>query len=200
MFPAPTGSTVETAYIYATTTNSFAITSTTQDTITVTPSATTFTDVVNVTSTIFTTVTSVPAATTLSAPAGFFPLMNAGIPTATATAIGRHRRASIESRAEHLHKIKRQTAPGNTGGFLVLPNGDAQSLNRIYPHSVECRISININSTETVIVTGDPKTEVLVPATATAVSTSTFSVTETIIEVQAQATEYAACQPNNVGK
>ncbi|KAF2624025.1 hypothetical protein BU25DRAFT_493927 [Macroventuria anomochaeta] len=200
MFAARTGVNIETAFFTTTTTNSFAITSTVQATITVTPLATTFINVVNVTSTLTTTVTSVPAATTISAPVGFFPLINRGTPTPIPTAIGRHRRALIEPRAEHLQKVKRlpKTPAENTGEFIVLPNGDAQSLNRVFPTFVECRVSININSTETTIVTGLPKTEVLVPATATAVSTSTVSVTETIIDVQAQPTEYAACQPNNV--
>lgn len=200
-FPLPTGSITETSFVYATVTNTMSITSTTQETLTVTPVATTFTDVVNTTTTVTTTVTSVPAATTISAPLGFFPLINT--PTATPTAfIGRHRRASIETRAQHLQKVKRlpKTPEGNTGGFIVLPDGKGQSLNRVYPVGITCRVTTNINSTTTVVVTGLPKTETLVPATATAVSTSTFTATETIIEIEAQPTEYAACQPNNVGE
>ncbi|KAF3046202.1 hypothetical protein E8E11_008605 [Didymella keratinophila] len=179
------------------------VTTTTQQTITVTPAATTFTDVVNATTTVTTTVTSVPAATTIPAPVGFFPLINRPTAIATATGttfIGRHRRASIETRAQHLEKVKRlpRTPEGNTGGFVVLPNGQGQSLNRIYPVGVTCRLTTNINSTTTVVVTGTTQTETLVPATATAVSTSTTTATETIIEIEAQPTEYAACQPNNV--
>ncbi|KAF1933709.1 uncharacterized protein M421DRAFT_1082 [Didymella exigua CBS 183.55] len=197
-FPAPTGSIFETSLVYTTVTNNLSVTSTTQQTITVTPVATTFTDVVNTTTTFTTTVTSVPAATTVSAPVGFFPLINT--PAATPAAFGRHRRALIETRAQHLEKVKRlpKTPEGNTGGFIVLPNGQGQSLKRIYPVGVTCRVTTNINSTETIIVTGVPKTEVLVPATATAVSTSTMTATETVIEIEAQPTEYAACQPNNV--
>lgn len=205
-FPAPTGANIETSYVFSFTTNSLTITSTTQETTTITPSATTFTDVVNVTSTVLSTTSIVPAATTIAAPAGFFPLRNPGIaaPTATAaaTVFGRHRRAQVNSRAEHLQMAKRlpETPAGNTGGFIVLPNGQGQSLNRVYPVGVTCRVSINVNSTEMNIVTSLPKTEVLVPATATAVSTSTVSVTQVVTEVQATPTEYAACQSNNVGK
>ena len=212
-FPAPTGANIETAYFFTFATNNLTITSTTQETTTVTPSATTFTDVVNVTSTFFSTFTSVPAAITIPAPASFFPLLNpvsSTTPTATATVtmtvtatvVGRHRRALVEPRAEHLQKAKRlpKTPLGNSGGFVVLPNGQGRSINRIYPAYVECRVNVNVNNMDTVIVTGLPKTEVLVPATATAVSTSTISVTEVVTEVQATPTEYAACQPNNVGK
>ncbi|KAF9694929.1 hypothetical protein EKO04_006866 [Ascochyta lentis] len=197
MFPAPTGASLNTWYNYATTTNSFAVTTTTQETTTVTPSATTFTDVVNVTSTFFTTTTSVPAAVVVPTAAGFFPLL-AILATPAATPIGRYKRGSIESRAEHIHKVKRQTAPGNTAGFIVSPDGSTSNLNRIYPQRVVCRVAVTVNSTTTTIVTGLPKTEVLVPATATAVSTATFSVTETVIEVVARPTTYAACEPNNV--
>jgi hypothetical protein len=204
-FPLPTGSITETSFVYATVTNNMTVTTTTQQTITVTPAATTFTDVANATTTVTTTVTSVPAAITIPAPNGFFPLINlpTAIATATATGIvGRHRRAMVETRAQHLEKVKRlpRTPEGNTGGFVVLPNGQGQSLNRIYPVGVTCRLTTNINSTTTVVVTGTPQTETLVPATATAVSTSTTTATETIIEIEAQPTEYAACQPNNVGK
>lgn len=201
MFPVPTGSTIETFSTYTTITNNMTITSTTQEIITVTPAATTFTDVVNTTTTVTTTVTSVPAATTIPTPVGFFPIINT--PSATPTAaIGRHRRAMVETRAHHLEKVKRlpKTPEGNTGGFIVLPNGQGQSLNRVYASEVTCRYTVNINSTTTVVVTALPQTETLVPATATAVSTSTTTSTETIIEIQAQPTEYAACQPNNVGK
>lgn len=199
-FAAPTGVNIETAYFFTTVTNNLSITSTTQQTVTVTPVAATFTDVVNTTTTFTTTVTSVPAATTIPTPVGFFPLINT--PTPTPTAFGRHRRALVETRAQHLEKVKRlpKTPEGYTGGFIVLPNGEGQSLNRVFPAFVECRVSVNINSTETIIVTGLPNTEVLVPATATAVSTSTITATETVIEIQAQPTEYAACQGNNVGK
>lgn len=198
MFPAPTGTTLSTWYNYAITTNSFTITSTTQDTITVTPSATTFTDVVNVTSTFFATSISIPVPVTVPTPIGFFPLLAVAAPTATP--IGRFKRASIESRAEHIRNMKRQTAPGNTAGFIVSADGKTSNLNRIFPQCVVCRVAITVNSTSTTIVTGLPKTETLVPITATSVSTATFSTTQTIIEVQAQATNYAACGPNNVGK
>ncbi|KAJ4348984.1 hypothetical protein N0V95_004981 [Ascochyta clinopodiicola] len=197
MFPAPTGASLDTWYNYATTTNSFAVTSTTQETTTVTPSATTFTDVVNVTSTFFTTSTSVPAAVVVPTPAGFFPLINA-MATPAAAPMGRYKRALIEARSEHIHKVKRQTAPGNTAGFIVSADGSTSNLNRIYPQRVVCRVAVTVNSTSTTIVTGLPKTEVLVPATATAVSTATFSVTETVIEVVARPTTYAACGGNNV--
>lgn len=197
MFPAPTGASLDTWYNFATTTNSFAVTTTTQDTTTITPSATTFTDVVSVTSTFFTTSTSVPAAVTVPTPAGFFPLL-AMMATPAATPMGRYKRALIDSRAEHIHKVKRQTAPGNTAGFIVSPDGTTSNLNRIYPQRVVCRVAVTVNSTTTTIVTGPPKTETLVPATATAVSTSTCSVTETIIEVVARPTTYAACESNNV--
>lgn len=201
-FAAPTGANIETAFYTTTLRNNFSMTSTTQETITVTPLATVSIDVVNVTSTLTTTVTSVPAATTIPAPPGFFPLRNTGATTPTPTAIGRHRRASVESRTEHLQKVKRypKTPVGNSVGFIVRADGTAQSLDRLSPIFVECRVSINVNRTETTIVTGPPITETLVPATATAVSTSTVSVTETVIEIVAQPTEYAACQPNNVGK
>ncbi|KZM23698.1 uncharacterized protein EKO05_0002839 [Ascochyta rabiei] len=197
MFPAPTGASLDTWYNYATTTNSFAVTSTTQETTTVTPSATTFTDVVNITSTFFTTSTSVPAAVVVPTAAGFFPLLTA-MATPAATPMGRYKRALIGSRSEHIHKVKRQTAPGNTAGFIVSADGSTSNLNRIYPQRVVCRVAVTVNSTATTIVTGLPKTEVLVPATATAVSTATFSVTETIIEVVARPTTYAACEANNV--
>lgn len=199
--PLATGTFVETSFVYENaTTNKFTITSTTQQTITVTPAANTFTDIVSTTTTFTTTVTSTPAATTISAPAGFFPIINT--PAATPTALGRHRRALIETRAQHLQKVKRlpKTPEGNTGGFIILPNGQGQSFDRVYPVGVTCRVTTNINSTETVIVDGPPKTEILVPATATAVSTSTMTATETIIEIVAQPTEYAACQSNNIGE
>lgn|SRR5690242_11448332 len=204
-FAVPTGSTIRTGYFTTTYTHNFSITSTTQATITVTPAATTFTDVVSVTSTTTTTVISTPPAVTISASPRFFPIVNTGIvvaPTPTPSAIGRHRRASLESRAQHLERVKRlpKTPSGNTSGFIVLPNGQAQSLTRGFPVFVECRVSVNINSTTTTIVTAPPATEVLVPATATAISTTTFYTTETILETAAQPTEYAACQPNNVGE
>jgi hypothetical protein len=120
---------------------------------------------------------------------------------ATPTAIGRHRRGSVHSRTEHvLHKIKRQTAPGNSAGFLVESDGTTVDLKRQFPHRVVCRVLTTFNVNTTAIVTGLPKTEVVIPATATAVSTSTFEVTETIIEQVPRPTVYAACQPNNVGK
>ncbi len=196
---------IRTAYYTSTFTYSFSITSTTQETITVTPVATTFTDVVNVTSTTITTITSVPAAVTVPASSGFFPLINrpnALGPAPTPAIIGRHRRGLIESRAQHLDRVKRlpKTPAGNTSGFIVLPNGSAQSLSRDFITDVVCNVAVNINSTQTTVVTATPVTELLVPATATAVSTSTFTVTETVLEVDAQPTEYAACQPNNVGK
>ncbi|KAH6622088.1 hypothetical protein C7974DRAFT_215892 [Boeremia exigua] len=203
-FAAPTGVSIQTASFTTTFNYSISITSTTYETVTVTPAATTnFIGVVNVTSTFTTTVTSVPAATTIPSPKGFFPIINTGIavaPTPTPSAIGRHRRASIESRAEHLQRVKRlpETPAGNTVGFIVFENGEAQSLRRTFPVFVECHYTVNINSTVTTIVAGPPQTEVLVPATATAASTSTVSVTETVIEIDAQPTEYAACQANNV--
>lgn len=199
MVPGP----ISTGYFTTTSTFNFSITSTTQETITVTPSATVFTDIVSVTSTETTTVVSTPPAITIAAPAGFFPLLNTGIaPTATATGIGRHRRASIESRAQHIERVKRlpKTPAGNTSGFLMFPNGQGQSLANTYPSFVECQVSVNITSTTLTIVTALPQTEVLVPATATAVSTTTFYATETILEVAAQPTKYAACQANNVGE
>lgn len=204
-FPLPTGSITETSFVYATVTNNMTVTTTTQDTITVTPAATTFTDVVNTTTTVTTTITSVPAATTIPAPVGFFPLINTPTAIAAATGtsfVGRHRRAMVETRAQHLKKVKRlpKTPEGNTGGFIMFADGQGQSFDRAHPVGVTCRLTTNINSTTTVVVTGTPQTETLVPATATAVSTSTTTATETIIEIEAQPTEYAACQPNNVGK
>ncbi|KAJ4379202.1 hypothetical protein N0V86_005246 [Didymella sp. IMI 355093] len=199
-FPLPTGSTIETSFVYATITNHLSINSTTQQTITVTPVATTFTDVFNTTTTVTTTVTSVPAAITVPTPVGFFPLINTA--AATPTALGRHRRALIETRAQHLEKVKRlpKTPTGNTGGFIVLLDGQGQSFDRTFATNVTCRVTTNINSTTTIVVTGLPQTETLVPATATAVSTSTVTATETVIQIEATPTEYAACQPNNVGE
>jgi hypothetical protein len=198
MFPASTGSSLETWYKYSTTTKMFQITSTTQETITLTPSATTFTDVVDTTSTFFTTVTSVPAATTIPTPAGFFPLL---ILNPTPAPIVRYKRGLIQSRTEHdLHTLNRQTLPGNSAGFIVLPDGSTSNLTTEYPHHIVCRVTVTINSTSTTIVTGLPKTEILVPATATVVSTATFTVTETVVEVVPRPTVYAACQANNVGK
>lgn len=203
----PTDVPIPTAHFTTTYSNNMTITSTTQNTITVTPGATTsIIGVVNTTTTLTTTVVSVPAATTVPTPTGFFPILKTGLavpaPTSTAT-IGRHRRAMIEARADHLQRLHRrfpETPAGNTVGYIVSDDGDGQDLVRSFPVYVECQVAVNINSTETVIVTGLPVTSTLLPATATALSTATITTTETIISIAPQPTVYAACQANNVGK
>jgi hypothetical protein len=201
----PTGVPTRTGYFTTTFTNNFSITSTTQSVITVTPAASTFYNVVNTTTTMTTTVVSTPSAITIPTPVGFFPVLKTGaatVPAPTAAAIGRHRRASLQSRARHLDLLRRLpiTPAENTAGYIVLDNGDGQDLRRTFPVYVECQVSVEINSTETTIVTGKAVTSVLVPATATAVSTETFTTTETVVSVAARPTEYAACQSNNVGE
>lgn len=203
----PTDSPIPTAYFTTTYNYSMTITSTTQDTITVTPGATTsIIGVVNTTTTLTTTVVSVPAATTVETAAGFFPVIKTGLavaaPTSTAT-IGRHRRAMVEARTHHIMKLGKrfpETPAGNTVGYIVSDDGDGQDLVRSFPVYVECQVAVNINSTETIVVEGLPVTSTLLPATATALSTQTVTTTETIVSIAPQPTVYAACQANNVGK
>ncbi|KAG9198109.1 hypothetical protein G6514_000543 [Epicoccum nigrum] len=150
-----------------------------------------------------TTVVNTPSATTIPNPVGFFPVLKTGaatVPAPTSAVIGRHRRASLQSRARRLDLLRHLpiTLAENTAGYIVLDDGEGKDLRRTFPVYVECQVSVNINSTETTIVTGEPVTSVLVPATATAVSTETFTTTQTVVSVAAQPTEYAACQPNNI--
>jgi hypothetical protein len=124
------------------------------------------------------TVVNTPSVTTIPTPVGFFPVLKTGAATVPAV-IGRHRRASLQSRARHLDLLRRLpiTLAENTAGYIVLDDGEGKDLRRTFPVYVECQVSVKINRTETTIVTGEPVTSVLVPATATAVSTETFTTT-----------------------
>lgn len=199
-YPLPTGTgAVPTWYRYTTTTNIIRVTTTSHETVTVTPSATTLTDVISTITTLTTTVTSTPAATTVPTPAGFIPLLVANL--AGPTAVSRFRRHELEHRAADygVHNLRRQTAANHTGGFAVNREGQTSNMYRIYPQRVDCRVSVSINSTIETTVIGEPETILAAGATATALSTTTISTTTTLTEVLPRQTVYAACQQNNVG-
>lgn len=201
-YPLPTGTAgteaIPTWTRRATTTNYFSVTYTTRDTVTSTPDATTFMDMLTSTSTVFTTTTSTPDASRVPTPAGFNPLLAVGSPVPTT--VSRARRGVEGPEAHGLGLLKRQTPANNTGGFIVDRNGNVSNLNRKYPLRVECRESYTINRTSTTIVTGLPETVIVAPATATAVSTTTVSITSTVTEIAPRQTIYDACQDNNVGE
>ncbi|KAH7338523.1 hypothetical protein BKA66DRAFT_479721 [Pyrenochaeta sp. MPI-SDFR-AT-0127] len=180
-----------------TTTNIFRITYTTRDTVVITPSATTYTDILTTTTTFTTTTTTAQAARTIPTPPGFLPLLAGSF--ANPTPIPRIKRGGVEGRdAYALHMFKRQTAANHTGGFVVDRNGITSSLDRKHPMSVNCSVIVTVNSTSITIVTGLPETQYVPVQTATALSTSTVSVTTTITETAPQETIYQACAPNNV--
>tara|TARA_R110002003_G_scaffold48_23_gene4153 strand:+ start:1793 stop:2506 length:714 start_codon:yes stop_codon:yes gene_type:complete len=202
-YPLPTGTAaVPTWFKFTTTTNFFSITYTTRDTLTVTPSATTFTDVVTTTAVFSTTTTSVPAPTTIPTPAGFLPLLAFNPAGPTAGGLSRFKRYDIQGRDADtaLEIVRRQTATNNTGGFQVDRNGMSANIFRRFPQQVNCRVSVTVNSTTTTIVTGLPETVIAPASTVGVVSTSTVSVTSTVEVVAPRRTVYAACLDNNVGE
>jgi hypothetical protein len=192
--PLSTG-TVHTHWKYITTTNTICQTSVTHETITETPAATsTCFETTTERSTILTTTTITPSPTYVPTPAGFKPLFVVDptpIPRVKRLALG----AGGVSRA-----IKRQTWPGYVAGFIAYADGTDSDLYKIYPHVVDCNETRIINTTRIDVVTGTPVTVILTPATAIAMVTKTLYVTNTVTEVIPQATIYAACARNNVGK
>ncbi|KAH7074525.1 hypothetical protein BKA63DRAFT_315636 [Paraphoma chrysanthemicola] len=200
-YPLPTGTAaVPTWFKFTTTTNVFQVTYTTRDSVTVTPSATTFTDVITTTAVFSVTTTSVPAPTTVPTPAGFLPLVAFNPAGPTAAGLSRFKRYDLQGRDAEtaLELVRRQTAANSTGGYQVDRNGQSADIYRKYPQQVNCRVSVTVNSTRITIVTGLPET-FIVPATAVGVtSTSTVSVTTTIEVVAPRVTKYAACLENNV--
>ncbi|CAO2649301.1 Nn.00g066860.m01.CDS01 [Neocucurbitaria sp. VM-36] len=200
-YALPTGTAgseaVPTWYRYTTTTNFFSITYTTRDTVTATPSATTFTDVLTTTTTFSTTTTSTPSAITVPTPAGFIPLLAVDVAQATPNSrIKRYELGARDSLALGLHK--RQTAANHTGGFSVDRDGHSSSLDRKFVQRVDCRVSVTVNSTTTTIVTGLPETVFVAAQTATAVTTTTVSTTTTVTEILPTTTIYEACRGNNI--
>jgi hypothetical protein len=205
MDPLTTG-TVETywAWPFATTVNVVNITSTSCSTVFATASVSTITDVMMSTIVVEVTATSSPPPTTIPTPAGFLPLLafNPAGPTATG-AISRLKRYEIEGRDAHhaLQMLKRQTPANNTAGFIVDRYGHTSNLRRRHPRQVNCRVSVRINSTSTVVVNGGTETMWATGgAMATAMSTSFVTSTTTFTAVMPRRTVYAACQPNNIGR
>jgi hypothetical protein len=182
------------------TTNTFIATVTSQDTVTVTPNATTCGGVITETTTVTTTSIITPAAITIPARTGQLPLLAVN-PTAASnpTPIPRIKRLQVGSDLEVTHLVHRQTRPGNTGGFIVNPDGTVSNLNLIYPHRVVCEKRRTVDTTSTVTVTGEPTTFTLPPATATAMSTTTVTTTLTILETAPTPRVWEACGGNNVG-
>ncbi|KAF2750308.1 hypothetical protein M011DRAFT_456213 [Sporormia fimetaria CBS 119925] len=181
------------------TTNTFVITTTEQETITVTPNVTACGVAATETSTVIIISTTTPAATTIPAGAGQLPLLYI-TPTAisTPTPGSRIKRLQVESGLEVTHPLKRQTPPENVGGFVVNPDGTVSNLRRIYPQRVLCEQRRTTNTTSTVTITGAPTTTTLPLGTAVAISTTTVTTTTTLIETAPTPKVYAACGPNNV--
>lgn len=202
-YPIPTGTAgteaLPTWYRFTTKTNIFKATTTTRDTITVTPTATTLVDVVTSATTLYTTETSTPAAVTIAPSAGFIPLLAVDFVQPTG-GLSRAKRFELEARDPNVLRRQLQMPGGNvTGGYRVDTNGVGSTMYRNYTLRVQCLVSVDINRTETTVVTGLPETVQVAPATATAVSTVTVSVTETIEETAPTPSIWLACQRNNVG-
>jgi hypothetical protein len=192
--PLTTG-TVHTHWKYITTTNTICQTSVTHETITETPAATsTCFETTTEKSTILTTTTITPSPTYVPTPAGFKPLF-----VVDPTPIPRVKRLALGAGGV-FRAIKRQTWPGYVAGFIAYADGTDSDLYKIYPHVVDCNETTIINTTRIDVVTGTPVTILLTPATAIAMVTKTLYVTNTVTEVIPQATIYAACARNNVGK
>ncbi|KAF2275270.1 uncharacterized protein EI97DRAFT_443503 [Westerdykella ornata] len=203
-YPLPTGTAgVPTWYTFIESTNTFVVTTTSQDTITVTPNATVCGGIITETSTVTTTSTATPAAITVPDRSGQLPLLRA-ISTAAAltnpTPIPRIKGRSpvAGTDLEVTHLVNRQTLPGNTGGFIVNPDGSVSYLGRIFPHRVLCEQRRVVGTTSTVTATGAPTTVVLPPASVTAFSTTTVTTTVTLVQTAPTPRVYAACRGNNV--
>ncbi|KAF2854187.1 hypothetical protein T440DRAFT_388657 [Plenodomus tracheiphilus IPT5] len=199
-YPLPTGTAgteaVPTWYRYATSTHIFSIVSTTRSTVTATPDATTFLDVLTSTLTVVTTTVSTPAPVIVATPAGFVPLLAVGEPVVTG--VSRIKR-EIAGRAAHdISLFKRQTAGNHTGGYIVDKSGNATSLNRKYILRVDCRVTVDVNRTSVTVVSGLPETVLIAPATAVSLSTTTVRSTQTVTAIKPAETIYEACQDNNV--
>lgn len=197
--PLSSGTTVTTWYNKTTTTNYFDYTYTTRNVITVTPSASTSTNIVTTTTVFAVTSTSTPLPTTIATPADFLPLFAyAPYPTF----ISRAKRNDILARDHDIAMeiFRRQTLANNTGGFSVSRDGKTSNIYRKYPHRVDCRITYTINDTSTTIVTGLPETSVAAGSTALVLSTVTVRSTTTVTAVAPRRTRYAACLENNVGE
>ncbi|OAL51350.1 hypothetical protein IQ07DRAFT_586881 [Pyrenochaeta sp. DS3sAY3a] len=192
----PTGSTSEqvptTFKVPITTTRYLEVTTTTRDTISVTPSATTFTDTVTTTTTFTTTTTSVPPTVTVPTSPGFFPLI------AAETNAARIKRFEIEGRRNALTPGFSKRQQGSSGGFGVDDDGVPSDARFKKTTGVECQVVVSVNRTTTTIVTDPPETVVVAPQVATSVVTSTVSTTETVTTVVPTPTIYAACGSNNV--
>ncbi|KAF2679628.1 hypothetical protein K458DRAFT_490482 [Lentithecium fluviatile CBS 122367] len=111
----------------------------------------------------------------------------------------RIKRFELDGMSDVRHPLKRQTADGNTGGYIVYPNGTYSSLYRRYPHRVDCRIVVTYDETATTVVTRTPETSVVPQQTATALTTVTARATRTVTAVAQPSTIYVACAENNVG-
>ncbi|KAF2639076.1 hypothetical protein P280DRAFT_70585 [Massarina eburnea CBS 473.64] len=197
--PLPTGvQGVPTWYSFSATTVTYQVISTSRSTVTVTPDATTFTDVRTTTNIITTTTSSTPSPTTIATSAGFLPLVVVDL--ASATPIPRIKRLALADHAanEVSHPLKRQTAPGNSGGYIAYPNGTYSGLYRRFAHRVDCNVNVRVNETVTTDVLGAPETKVVPQGTASVLTTLTFTTTTTITEIAPTPTVYAACAGNNV--
>ncbi|KAH9872958.1 hypothetical protein J1614_005353 [Plenodomus biglobosus] len=199
-YPLPTGTAgtaaVPTWYRYITSTHLFSFSSTVRETVTATPDATTFVDILTTTTTVFETTTSTPDATIVPTPAGFIPLLAVGTPVVTG--ISRVKREIAGRDTLALGLFKRQTALNHTGGYIVDRTGNATSLNRKFILRVDCRVSVDVNRTLVTVVTGLPETVFLAPATAVSLSTTTVRSTQTVTEIMPAETIYQACQDNNI--
>ncbi|CBY00807.1 hypothetical protein LEMA_P019370.1 [Plenodomus lingam JN3] len=200
-YPLPTGTAgaaaVPTWYRYITSTHLFSLSSTVHDTVTATPDATTFVNVLTTTSTVTETTTSTEAPVVVPTPAGFINLLAVSTPVVTGS-VSRVKREIAGRDSHELSLFKRQTALNHTGGYIVDRTGNATSLNRKFILRVDCRVTVNVNRTSISIVTGLPETVFLAPGTAVSLSTSTIRITQTVTEIQPAETIYQACQDNNI--
>jgi hypothetical protein len=118
-----------------------------------------------------------------------------------ATPIARVKRGSVEARGGYDFALrKRQTAPGNTAGYMVDRNGTSGTLNQTYPYQIIYSVQTVVNVTEVSVVTGAPDVVTLAPATATVEMTTTVTVVESVVQIVPTPTVYAACLSNNVGR
>ncbi|KAH8725428.1 hypothetical protein GQ44DRAFT_726880 [Phaeosphaeriaceae sp. PMI808] len=175
--PATLSAGVATTYINTTTrTSTFEVTYTTRLVILVTPSASTFTNVITTTETIETTTTSTPAPTTIPTPAGFLPLFIAAIPVATGAS--RVKRYEIEGRNADpaLRMFKRQTAVNNTAGFAINRSGETSNMEMKHVLIVRSNAVAIVTRTAVNVVTGLPETSIVPVSTENIVSTSTCTL------------------------
>ncbi|OAL02683.1 hypothetical protein IQ06DRAFT_324807 [Phaeosphaeriaceae sp. SRC1lsM3a] len=191
-------SSVPTSYGFVTTTTTTSIISTTCATVTVTPTASTFTGEVTTTTTITTTFVSTEAPTNVPTPRGFLPLF--AFAPAAPTANSRIKRFELEARDAMgaLSLLERRSADNYTNGFRAYRNGTTSNIFRRYPQEFDCTVQITIFKTEFVVEQGPPETVIAHVDAATSIRTSTVSSTTTVTSVMPGETIYAACQSNNV--